>query len=278
MDPSSDQYLLKVGNYGFRSYDHDRDERNVCKLCWNNALPGGRPFPLIPEAGAVSFGRIVTGPYAEYAREYFYVADDLNTGNLVGYFTGSEGSEIITSDGKVPWMVWRDKKAEQIAEDEFGVTSLRLFMPVYGYLEGGKLLYTLSLGPRAIQFLLHAKASRATEMPKAPVCPEFHFHVTKKHRLKGIGRHFIEHFLTQLPAHKFKKICAQVTVCEGGHTLDYYTDMTYRGKRIWKVFDKKKTFMYTDTEKQNWGLGAVVENVTLVATRENLLAFVRRKA
>lgn len=269
------QYFLKAGDYGIRSYDHDRDEQDVCKLCWRNALPGGRPFPLIPEAGAVSFGRIVTGPFAQYARKYFYVADDLNTGTLIGYLTGAEGSPIETGDGNVPWMEWRDKAAEKIAEDEFGEISLKLYVPGYAYLEGGKFLYALSLGRRAVQFLLHAKFNQAKEMPKAPGCPEFHFHVAKEHRGKGIGSKLIAHFVSQFSASKYKKICAQVTVCEGQKSLKYYKRMTFQGRKVWKVFDKKETLMYTAAEKKAWGLGQAVENVTLVADKKRLLAFVR---
>ena len=274
MDVSERDYFLKSGNYGFRVYNHDRDERDVCELCWSNALPGGRPFPLIPAAGAVSFGRIVTGPFAEYASAYFYVADDLSTGQLVGYFTGAEGSAVKTRDGKIPWMTWRDRKAEQIAEDEFGELSYALYMPWYGYMEGVKFTYTLSLGPRAMQFLLHAKYNNAKEMPKAPSCPEYHFHVAKGHRGKGIGSRFIEHFLTCFPSSKYDKVCAQVTVCSGQKSLDYYRRMTYRGKRVWKVYEKRETHMYTEAEKREWDLGPVVENVSLVATKDCLLAFV----
>jgi GNAT superfamily N-acetyltransferase len=240
-------------------------------------LPGGRPFPLVPKSGAVSFSRIVTGPFAEYAREYFYVADDLGTGKLVGYFTGAEGGPVKTGDGKVPWILWRDRMAEQIAEREFGEISFRLYIPGYAYLEGAKFLYTLSLGPRAIQFLLHAKYNNAEEMPKAPDCPEYHFHVAKGHRGEGIGSKFIEHFLTRLSASKYDKVCAQVTVCKAQKTLDYYLGMTYKGKRIWTVYDKRETRMYTDAEKKEWHLGPVVENVSLIAKKDRLLAFVRHQ-
>lgn len=264
-----------MGNYGFRLYDHDRDERDVCKLCWNNALPGGRPFPLIPEAGAVSFGRIVTGPFARYAANYFYVADDLTTGRLIGYLTGAEGGAVKTGRSEVPWMAWRDRVAERIAEEEFGEISYRLYMPGYGYLQGAKFLYALSLGPRALQFLLHAKFNNAREMPTAPACPEFHFHVAKGHRGSGIGRKFIEHFVSQFPQKKYKKICAQVTVCEGQKSLDYYMGMSHLGKNVWKVHDKRETDMYTAAEKQAWYLGPMVENVSLIADKKRLLAYVR---
>lgn len=102
----------------------------------------------------------------------------------------------------------------QIAEREFGEISYRLYVPGYAYLEGAKFLYALSLGSRAIQFLLHAKHNDAKEMPKAPRCPECHFHVAKGHRGKGIGRRFIEHFLTRFSASKDDKVCAQVTACD----------------------------------------------------------------
>ncbi len=277
MNVSETDYFLISGNYGFRGYEHDRDERGVCELCWSNALPGGRPFPLIPETGAISFGRIVTGPFADYASEYFYVVDDLASGQLVGYLTGAEGSAVNTPDGRVPWMAWRDRKAARIAENEFGELSYALYMPWYGYMEGAKFLYTLSLGPRAIQFLLHAKNNNDGEMPKAPACPEYHFHVAKEHRGKGIGSRFIEHFLTRFPGDEYDQACAQVTVCSGQKSLDYYERMTYRGEQVWQVYDKRETRMYTDAEKRQWGLGPVVENVSLVAKRQRLLAFVRQE-
>ena len=89
MATSEDGYLFEMGDYGLRLYVHDRDEEEVCKLCWSNALPGGRPLPLIPEAGARSFGRIVTGPFAKHASEHFYVVEDLASGKLIGYLTGA---------------------------------------------------------------------------------------------------------------------------------------------------------------------------------------------
>ncbi len=271
------KYFLKHRGYGFRIYDQDIDEEAVCKLCWNNALPGGRPFPLIPKAGSISFGRIVTGPFAKYANEYFYVVDDLSTGTVVGYLTGAEGSPAKTKKGKAPWMQWRDRYAEKIAEKEFGDVSLKLYLPMQGYIEGRKFLYTLSLGSRAIQFLLHAKLNNSKEMPEAPECPEYHFHVKDGHRGHGIGSMLIKHFLNQFPEKKYKKICAQVTVCEGHKTLDYYTSLSYKGKTLWKVHDKKETAMYSAMEKKKWGLGPKVENVSLVADKKQLLAFVKEK-
>lgn len=276
MNSSESRYFLEMERYGLRLYDHDRDEAQVCKLCWSNALPGGRPFPLIPETGALSFGRIVTGPFAEYAGEYFYVVDELSTGMLVGYLTGAEGGAVQTENGKVPWMQWRDKAAERIAEQEFGEISLKLYLPVYGYLESRKFLHTLSLGSRAIQFLLHAKFNNTKEMPGAPDCPEYHFHVAEGHRGKGLGSKLIEHFAGQFSGKKYSKICAQVTVCEGCKSLDYYKQMVYRGKKVWKVYDRRSTAMYTAAERERWGLGPTVENVSLVASRKRLLAFVRQ--
>lgn len=275
MSKIGQEYLFTTGNYGFRLYDHDRDEEAVCKLCWSNALPGGRPFPLIPEAGAISFGRIVTGPFAHFAKEYFYVVDDLSAGDLVGYLTGAEGSDVKTKDGKVPWMRWRDNYATRIAEKEFGEISFKLYLPMLGFLESRKFLYTLSLGGRAVQFLLHAKTQNHKEMPSAPVCPEFHFHVKVGHRGQGIGGSLIAHFLRQFPDKKrYRRCCAQVTICEGQKSMDYYTGMRFQGKRVWRVYDRKETAMYSEQEKKAWGLGPVVENVSLVAHREHLLAFV----
>ncbi len=271
------QYFLVENNYGFRQYDHDRDEKAVCRLCWSNALPGGRPFPLIPEAGALSFGRIVTGPFAKHQPNYFYVVDELNSGKLIGYLTGAEGSPKKIKNGKVAWMERRDKAAKQIAENEFGKLSYRFDLPIQGFLEGSKLLYTLSLGPRAVQFLLHAKFRGAEEMPTAPGCPEFHYHVAKGYRGQGIGSMLIAHFVSQFSAEKYRKICAQVTVCDGQKPLSYYKQMSYEGKKVWKVFNKKETAMYTAAEKREWSLGEVVENVSLVADKNILLAYVRRE-
>lgn len=276
MDPPGKHYLFKMGNYGFRVYDHDRDEEAVCKLCWRNALPGGRPFPLIPEAGAISFGRIVTGPFARHAAEYFYVVDDLSSEELVGYLTGAEGSDVKTKKGEVPWMQWRDRSAIQIAEKEFGEISFKLYLPMLGYLESKKFLNTLSLGGRAVQFLVHAKFNNVKEMPRAPACPEYHFQVKQEHRRQGIGSKLIEHFLSQFPnKKKYRQICAQVTVCDGHKSLDYYTGLTWKGKKVWKVYDKKETTMYSASEKRAWGLGDVVENVSLVADKKRLLAYVK---
>ncbi|MCB1852913.1 MAG: hypothetical protein KDI83_19435 [Gammaproteobacteria bacterium] len=278
-DAANASYFFRMGNYGFRLYQHDKDERPVCNLCWNNALPGGRPFPLIPEAGALSFGRIVTGPFARYATKYFYVVDDLSNGELVAYLTGAEGVDVAIDNGKVPWMKWRDDCAERIAEQEFGEISYKLYLPLQSYFEGRKFLYALSLGPRAVQFLLHAKFNSAKEMPAAPACPEFHFHVKQGHRGAGIGSKMIELFVSSFPnKNKYSKICAQVTVCAGHKTLAYYQSLAYRGKHVWKVHDAKETAMYNAYEKQLWGLGPVVENVSLVADRKRLLAFVKRKS
>ena len=273
MTTAPDPYFLKLNGYGFRPYQHSKDEIPVCKLCWRNALPGGRPFPLIPEAGSVSFGRIVTGPYAEYASHYFYVVDELTSGRLIAYFTGADGQAVKAGKREVPWMQWRDKTASHIAEKEFGEISLKLYLPENGYLEGQKFLYTLSLGTRALQFLLHAKFNNAREMPEAPVCPEFHFHVADGHRGQGIGGRLIEHFLQQFSGKRYKLVCAQVTLCDGYKTLAYYRNMSYRGKKLWTVYDKRETAMYMATEKKAWGLGPTVENASLVANRKRLLAF-----
>jgi len=270
------KYFFKKGNYGFRLYDPVRDEEDVCRLCWSNALPGGRPFPLIPEAGAVSFGRVVTGPFARFAPEYFFVADDRTKGKLIAYLTGAEGSPVETASGKVSWLSWRDGIARQIAEEEFGEISPKLYIPAFGFLEGAKFLRTLSLGTRAVQFLLHAKSHNDTEMPKMPQCPEFHFHVEKGHRGEGIGSKLIEHFVSQFAAAKYKKICAQVTVCEGQKPLDYYQGMSVDGQKLWKIYERRETTMYSNEEKRVWNLGPRVENVTLVADKERLLAFVKR--
>jgi len=275
MNKTIKQYLCTTGNYGFRLYDHDRDEEAVCKLCWSNALPGGRPFPLIPEAGAVSFGRIVTGPFAYFSREYFFVVDDLSSDELVGYLTGAEGSDVKSKNGKIPWMRWRDDYAARIAEKEFGELSFKLYVPMLGFLESRKFLYTLSLGGRAVQFLLHAKSHSTEEMPSAPACPEFHFHVKAGHRGQGLGGGLIALFLQQFPDKKrYRKVCAQVTVCEGHKSMDYYTAMRYQGKKVWRIYDRKETAMYSAYEKKIWGLGPVVENASLLADRKRLLEFV----
>jgi len=269
-------YFLKTGSYGFRLYEHDRDEEAVCKLCWKNALPGGRPFPLIPEAGALSFGRICTGPFAEYAPAYFYVAEHLTTGELVGYLAGAEGSAVKTANGAIPWLQWRDSRAHRIAEDEFGDISPRLCTPADQVLEGTKLLYTMSLGPRAIQFLLHEKLNNDREIPNLPACPEYHFQVAKGHRGHGVGGTLVKHFVSRFTATAYKETSAQVTVCEGQVPLAYYERMSVQGEPLWRIYDRRETAIYTEDEKNAWGLGAVVENVSLVADKNRLLAFVRR--
>jgi GNAT superfamily N-acetyltransferase len=272
------EYFLEKGNYGLRHYVHDRDEMAVCKLCWNNALPGGRTFPLIPEAGARSFGRIVTGPYARYALEYFYVADDLTSGKLIGYLTGAEGSFLETAEGQVSWATWRNSIAYRIAEEEFGEFSPKVCIPAYGFLEGVKFLYAVSLGPRAMQFLLHEKYNSDREMPKLPPGPEYHLQVHKGYRGLGIGSELIEHFLKQLEGEEHKTVSAQVTVCERQKSLDYYRRMSVGGAPLWSIYDRRETNIYTPEEKEAWDLGPVVENLSLVAERKRLLTFVTRES
>jgi GNAT superfamily N-acetyltransferase len=267
---------VKIGRYGLRLYEHDRDEEPVCRLCWENALPGGRPFPLLPEAAALSFGRICTGPFAQCAPASFYVADDLTNGKLIGYLAGADGSAVETPDGAVPWLDWRDRRAHEIAEDEFGEISPKLCLPGHQLVEGTKLLYAMSLGPRAIQFLLHAKLNSAKEMPGLPACPEYHFQVDRSHRGQGIGGRLVELFVSGLKGAKYKEIGAQVTVCDGQVPLTYYERMSVRGKRLWSVYDRRESAIYCAEEKIAWGLGPVVENVGLVADKSRLLAFVRR--
>jgi GNAT superfamily N-acetyltransferase len=278
MAPRDGEYFLVMGNYGFRLYAHDRDEEDVCKLCWKNALPGGRPFPLIPEAGSRSFGRIITGPFAKCAPTLFYVVDDLTSNRLVGYLTGAEGNAVETAEGAIPWGTHRDRIARQIASDEFGEISPKVCIPTFGFVEGVKFLYTASLGPRAIQFLLHEKLNGEREMPRMPAGPEFHFQVEKKYRGQGIGRKLIEHFVSRLSGRREKNLSAQVTVCQGQKSLSYYRSMSVGGKKLWKIYDKRETTIYTPDEKQAWGLGPRVENVSLVADRDRLLAFVRQES
>jgi GNAT superfamily N-acetyltransferase len=270
-------FLFTMGNYGYRPYEQDKDEEAVCKLCWMNALPGGRPFPLLPESAALSFGRIVTGPFAEYAPDYFYVADDLTTGRLVGYLSGAEGSDVETADGEIPWLQWRDRSAQRIAEGEFGDISLKLRTPIDRFVENTKLLYTLSLGPRALRFLLHLKIANRKEMPDLPPCPEYHLQIEKGHRGQGIGGKLIEHFLSRFMEEKYEEIGAQVTVCEGQVPLSYYERMSVQGKRLWKIYDRRESEIYTADEKRSWELGSVVENVGLVADKSRLLEFVHRE-
>ncbi len=277
MADRSGKYFLETSDCGLRLYEHDRDEEAVCRLCWKNALPGGRPFPLIPEAGALSFGRIITGPFAQCAPDTFYVADDLTNGELIGYLTGAKGGSVAEADGDVPWIVWRDRIAHRIAEGEFGEISPKLFHPAQHFVEGTKLLYTMSLGPRAIQFLLHVMVHGNKEMPDLPTCPEFHFQVEAKHRGRGIGGRLLELFVSRLPAETHTEIGAQVTVCDGQVPLSYYESMSVGDEPLWRVCDRRETTMYTDEEKRVWELGARVENVSLVATKSRLLAFVRRE-
>jgi GNAT superfamily N-acetyltransferase len=265
-----------MGNYGIRLYEHERDEHAVCLLCWKNALPGGRPFHLLPEAAALSFGRIVTGPFVRYASEYFYVVDDLATGELVGYLSGAEGSTVDTAAGDIPWMELRDKSAHRIAEDEFGDISPKLGTPADQFREGARFLYTFALGPRAVQFLAHVKLNDEREMPDLPTCPEFHFQVETHHRGQGIGGKLLEHFASRFSGRKYKKIGAQVTVCDGQVPLAYYERMSVEGEPLWSIYDRRVSTIYTEDEKEAWGLGDLVENVSLVADRDRLLAFVRQ--
>ena len=267
-------YFFQMGNYGFRLYAHDRDEEDVCRLCWRNALPGGRPFPLIPEAGALSLGRIVTGPFARSAPALFFVAEDLTSGKLIGYLTGTEGGAVATAEGEVPWAIWRNSTSQQIAADEFGEFSPKVYIPTYGFVEGVKFLYTVSLGQRAMRFLLHEEFNGESEMPELPASPEFHFQVEKRCRGQGIGCKLIEHFLSRLCDEEHNNVCAQVTVCEGQKSLAYYRRMSVGGKKLWNIYDRRETTMYTPDEKEAWGLGPVVENLSLVADRKRLLAFV----
>lgn len=274
MNKHSDQYFFTTEEFGLRLYEHDRDEEAVCRLCWENALPGGRPFPLIPEAGALSFGRIITGPYARGAPACFYIAEDLASGDIIGYLTGAEGGGVATPHGEIPWFTWRDETAHGIAEDEFGEISPKLSHPAQHFVEGTKFLYTMSLGPRAIQLLLYLKVHGDKEMPALPPCPEFHFQVDARYRGRGVGAKLLELFLRRLSGDKHKEIGAQVTVCDGQVPLSYYERMSVKGEPLWRVCDRRETAMYTDLEKQVWGLGNRVENVSLVADRELLLRFV----
>ncbi|MEA3277426.1 MAG: hypothetical protein U9Q81_19515, partial [Pseudomonadota bacterium] len=219
-DGEGSPFFYKTREYGFRKYDHAKDEKAVCILCWKNSLPGGRPFLLIPEQGAMSFGRIVTGPYVQAESGYFYVAEYLNTGKIIGYATGASGKSQKTPDGTVSWMTWRDDKAEEIAMEEFGRISKQLLFLEGVIRQSEEYLYTTSLGPRAVAFLLHAKKYRKKEMPKlVPDCPEFHFQVVKKHRGKRVGTQLIIHFLEQLPAGRHEKVCMQITACEASKPL-----------------------------------------------------------
>lgn len=67
-----------------------------------------------------------------------------------------------------------------------------------------------------------------------------------------------------------------MTVCEGQKTLAYYSRMRVGGEQLWQIFDRRETAIYTPEEKEAWGLGTRVENLTLVADRKRLLAFVER--
>jgi hypothetical protein len=50
--------------------------------------------------------------------------------------------------------------------------------------------------------------------------------------------------------------------------------MAVAGERLWSLYDRRATSMYRAQEKEAWGLGPVVEHVSLVADRKRLLAFV----
>ena len=133
----------------------------------------------------------------------------------------------------------------------------------------------MSLGPRAIQFLLHEKVNSASEMPRLPACPEYHFQVEKEHRRKGLGGKLVELFISGLTGGDYKEIGAQVTVCDGQVPLAYYERMSVQSKPLWRIYDRRESAIYSADEKEAWGLGTVVENVSLVADKTRLLAFVR---
>jgi hypothetical protein len=45
---------------------------------------------------------------------------------------------------------------------------------------------------------------------------------------------------------------------------------------LWEIYDRRETAIYTSEEKERCGLGPLVENVSLLADRERMLAFVRK--
>jgi hypothetical protein len=51
--------------------------------------------------------------------------------------------------------------------------------------------------------------------------------------------------------------------------------MSVGGEQLWEIYDRRETAIYTSEEKERCGLGPLVENVSLLADRERLLAFVR---
>lgn len=256
----------------YRLYNPDTDEAQVCDIAHAGALPGGRRFPLVPPDRALSFGRIVTGPFAKKEPGNFIVAVDHSGGQeiVVSYLTGALRERHIED---------RNRMAQQIALDEFG--GVNLFRPIDTF----KALVTAGTTPaRTIKFLLHAMHHQANEMPQTPPegsirFGEWHWSTYPQYRGQQIGTSALTYFLQNALDEGIESICIQVTVCDGsetvGKTLPYYLAMRHKGTRVWELYDIKETTMYTAAEKQEWRLGSHVYNATLFSETELLHAFTR---
>lgn len=256
----------------YRLYDPETDEAQVCDIVHAGALPGGRRFPLVPKTRALSFGRIVTGPFAKKEPDNFLVAVDQSGGKeiVVGYLTGALRERHIKE---------RNRLAEQIALDEFG--GVNLFSPF----DTLKAFVTVGTVPkRSIKFLLHAMNNQAKEMPETPPeesirFGEWHWSTHPKYRGQNISISALVYFLQTALDEGIESICIQVTVCEGtktvGKNLPYYLKMKHKGTAVWELYDIKETHMYTEAEKKEWRLGTNVYNATLYTETELLHEFTK---
>jgi len=258
----------------YRLYDPETDEAQVCDIVHAGALPGGRRFPLVPQNRSLSFGRIITGPFAQKEPDNFIVAVDHSGGKeqVVSYLTGALREQHIEE---------RDRLATQIALDEFGGVSL------LSPLDTLKAFITVGTAPkRTLRFLLHAMHNQADEMPETPPeerirFGEWHWSTHPQYRGQHISMSVLVYFLQKALDEGIESICIQVTICEGsesetlGKDLAYYLAMNHKGATVWELYDIKETRMYTEAEKKEWGLGAHVYNASLYTETELLLAFTK---
>jgi hypothetical protein len=269
------QYLSipsKLKPISYRLYDPETDEAQVCDIVHAGALPGGRRFPLVPQTRSLSFGRIITGPFAQKEPDNFIVAIDHSGGEekVVSYLTGALREQHIEE---------RNRLATQIALNEFGGVSL------LSPLDTLKAFITVGTAPkRTLRFLLHAMHNQADELPQTPPegsirFGEWHWSTHPRYRGHRISIPALVYFLDKAFEEGIESICIQVTVCDGSETLGkalpYYLKMNHKGAKVWELYDIKETHMYTEAEKQEWRLGAHVYNASLYSETELLLAFTK---
>ena len=131
---SRKQYLFKDGNYGFRLYDHGRDEEAVQTLL-EQRTTGGRPLPLISPKQAPSALAELLPEHSPSTPANTSVVDDLSNKELVGYLTERKAVRYRPKR-EVPWMQFRDTIAEQIAEKS--LRALLQTLPADAWLPGGR--------------------------------------------------------------------------------------------------------------------------------------------